>query len=243
MYGQRSRDSFDPVGDRRPFLANATFDVRSVFATAAVGVTEGVEVWAQAPIHRLTIAGDGGSSRTTGLGDVRAAVRISPALFDYEIPVAVRAGLKVPGRDFPVLATELPISEGQLDYEVSVESGWSGEDLPVYLVGWAGYRWRTRNEAVDYEPGDERFAHLAVGGQSGALSWEVGVDGLWGRTPFESGLFLPSASRRLIQLLPTLGTDVGPGRLEVTTPIPLTGRNVPAGVGVSLGYRTLWGAG
>lgn len=241
VYGQRSRDGFNPLGDRQPFLANATFDVRSVFATAAVGVAEGLEVWAQAPVHRLTISGDGGSSRTTGLGDVRGAVRVSPALFGLEVPMALRGGIKLPGGDFPVLATELPISEGQVDLEVSLESGWSSEDLPVYVVAWVGHRWRMMNEAAEYDPGDESFGHVAVGGSVGVLSWEVGLDGLWGQAPFETGLTLPSASRRLLQLLPTVGTDVGPGRLEATTPIPIAGRNLPAGIGLSLGYRTIWG--
>ncbi len=241
LYGQRSSEGFDPSGDRRAFLANATFSVRSVFVTGAVGLTEGVEVWLQAPVHRLSIVGEGGSSRTFGLGDVRAAMRISPAVLDVEIPVALRAGLKIPGGDFPVLATELPLSEGQIDYEVSVESGWSPEDVPVYVVGWLGYRWRTRNDDVGYDPGEERFGHLAVGGQVGVVAFEMGVDALWGGAPVESGLVLPSAARRLVQLLPTVGSDLGPGRLEVTTPIPISGRNLPAGVGVSVGYRALWG--
>lgn len=242
LFGQESREGFDPRGDRRPFLADATFAVRSVFVTGAIGLREGLEVWAQAPVHRLSVSGGGGTSRTFGLGDLRAAVRVSPALLDYRIPVALRAGIKVPGNDFPVLATELPLSEGQIDYEVSAESGWSPDGVPLYVVGWVGYRWRTRNDAVGYDPGEERFGHIGLGGQAGAFSFEMGVDALWGSAPTESGLVLPSAARRLVQLLPTVGTDLGPGRLEVTTPIPVSGRNLPAGVGVSVGYRALWGS-
>jgi hypothetical protein len=241
LYGQESREGFDPFGRRQPFLADATFSVRSVFITAALGVTDGLEVWVQTPFHRLTVDGDGGASRSTGVGDLRAAVRVSPALLGLEIPVALRVGRKVPGSDFPVLATELPLSEGQVDWEVSAESGWVADAVPLYVVGWIGHRWRARNAAGDHEPGDERFAHAALGGQAGAISWEVGVDGLWGSAPFESGLTLPSAARRLIQVLPTLGSDLGPGRLEATMPIPVSGRNLPAGLGLSIGYRTLFG--
>lgn len=241
LYGQRSSESFDPLGDRQPFLANSIFDVRSVFATGAVGLVEGLEVWGQVPVHRLEVSGDGGSSDSFGLGDIRGAVRVSPALFGYEVPVALRAGIKIPGSEFPVDATQIPLSEGQIDYELSLESGWSSPDVRLYVVGWLGYRWRAMNEDVGYDPGDETFAHAAVGGFEGAFSWELGLDALWGGAPFESGLTLPSGARRLLQLLPTVGTALGPGRLELTAPIPLTGRNLPAGMGLSLGYRATWG--
>lgn len=241
VYGQRSTEGFDHFGDRVAFLANSTFEVRSVFLTAATGITEGLELWVQAPIHNLSIDGAGGASDAFGLGDLRGAVRLSPALFGVEVPLALRAGVKIPGSDFPVAATELPISEGQIDWEVSLESGWSSIDLPVYVVGWLGYRWRTMNDDVGYDPGDEAFAHAAVGGFVGSFNWELGVDGLWGGAPFESGLTLPSGARRLVQLLPTVGTEIGPGQLELTVPVPVAGRNLPAGFGVSLGYRTTWG--
>lgn len=41
--------------------------------------------------------------------------------------------------------------------------------------------------------------------------------------------------------LPTLGVTVAGGRLEATAQIPVSGRNLPAGPGLSLGYRLAWG--
>jgi hypothetical protein len=243
FYGQNATESFNPLGDRQAFLGGSKFDTRSIYFTGAVGLVEGLEIWAQVPVHDLRVHGTGGESESRGVGDIRTAVRVSPALFGLELPVALRAGLKIPGSEFPIDATELPLTEGQRDFELSLESGLSSLDFPVYAVAWAGYRWRSEDTVGQHQPGDEAFAHVAVGGAVGAVHLELGFDALWGDPPIQQGLTLDSASRRLYQLLPTIGTDVGPGRLELTTPIPLSGRNLPSDPGVSVGYRAAWGLG
>ena len=240
--GSRATESFGPFGGRLGFAGDSEFETRSVYVTGSVGLVEGLEVWGQVPIHRLTVEGPAGTSRSDGIGDLRGAVRASPELFGiYRIPVAVRAGIKVSGSEFPVDATELPLSEGQRDIDLSVESGWTSPDRPIYAVGWVGYRWRAENKKVEYEPGNEIFAHAAVGGTLATFHLELGVDALWGAALVEQGIVLPSAKRRLVQLLPTVGTEVGRGNLEVTVPIPVWGRNLPVSRGVSLGYRMAWG--
>ena len=241
LYGQNATESFNPDGSRQAFLGDTRFDTRSAYLTAALGLREGLEVWGQLPVHHLSVDGAGGSSTSTGLGDLRAAVRLSPVLVGMAWPVALRVGVKVPGSDFPVDATELPLTEGQRDLEVSLESGWASDWYPVYAVGWLGYRWRSEDADGAHEPGDERFAHLAVGGRARALHWEVGIDGLWGGAPVDQRLVREASARRLLQLLPTVGVDVGAGRLEVTVPVPLAGKNLPSDPGLSLGFRTAWG--
>ena len=241
LQGQRSTEGFNPSGARQPFLGGSRFDTRSAYVTAAYGIAPGLEVWAQLPVHRLTATGAAGRSEGSGLGDTRVALRVSPDLVGWSAPFAVRFGAKLPGTDLPVDARVLPLTEGQRDLEVSVESGWSPDALRAYVVAWVGYRWRSENESERFRPGDERFAHAAVGGSVGLVSLQLGIDALWGLSPHDQGLVLDGARRRLVQLVPTLGADVGPGRLEVTTPIPLSGQNLPAGVGVGIGYRALWG--
>ena len=51
---------------------------------------------------------------------MRLAARIGSAALGLEWPVAIRAGIKIPGGDFPVDARLLPLSEGQTDLEVSI---------------------------------------------------------------------------------------------------------------------------
>lgn len=241
LYQQRSADFFGPAGERRDFLADSEFLTRSVFVTAAAGVVDGIEVWAQAPLHRLTVESASGGSETVGLGDVRLAARLGPELLPWDLPLALRAGVKIPGSDFPVDATVLPLTEGQVDAEISLESAHRFDRLPLYLVGWAGYRIRGENQDAGREPGDEAFAHFGVGGQLGAVAWEVASDWMWGAAPLAQGVELTSETRRLVQLVPTLGVPIARGDLEVASQIPVAGRNLPAGVGVSIGYRLAWG--
>lgn len=239
--GQRATEAFNPLGERQPLIGGSSFDTRSLFLTAAYGLTEGVEVWGQLPAHRLTVSGSAGRSEGSGVGDIRGAVRVSPAVVGWTVPVALRLGVKLPGSDFPVDPRLIPLTEGQRDVEASVEAGWSGTERPLYVVGWVGYRWRAANEVAGFEPGDERFLHAAVGGWAGPLTFELGLDALWGAAPVEQGLTLEGDRRRLVQILPTVGSEVGPGRLEVTAPVSIAGRNLPAAVGISIGYRTAWG--
>ncbi len=60
------------------------------------------------------------------------------------------------------------------DWELLVELGHSFYPAPVYVMGWAGYRWRETNEAIARKPGDERLIHGAVGGGCRCLHLEGG---------------------------------------------------------------------
>jgi hypothetical protein len=241
FYGRSTDQGFNPRGDRQDFIGGSTFETRSLYLTAAYAAFDGLELWGQVPAHWLSVAGAAGSSDGQGIGDLRAALRISPTLVGYDAPVTVRFGLKLPMERLPVDARVLPLTEGQTDLELSVESGWAAGNLPVYVAGWVGHRWRGENQDERLRPGNELFAHATMGGTAGRFSLEVGIDAMWGRPPIDQGLELESAGRRLIQVVPTVGADLGPGRLELTTPIDVSGRNLPAGVAFSIGYRTVWG--
>jgi hypothetical protein len=241
LFGQRATRFFTADGDRQSFLAESEFHTYSVFVSAAVGVTHGLELWAQLPTHRLQVQSQGGDSRRAGVGDARIAVRIGPEILGYDFPVSVRLATKLPGSEFPVDATVLPLSEGQRDWEVSLESGHWFQDRSLYLMGWVGYRWREENSDALRDPGDEAFGHLAVGGSVGDFSWEVSGDGLWGWAPVIQGLLLENNARRLVQILPTASWALGPGRMEATGQIPVAGRSLPVGYALSIGYRLTWG--
>jgi hypothetical protein len=241
LYRQQADESFNHLGDRQPFLANGRFDTKSVFLSGAVGLTRGVEFWAQLPVHNLNANSAGATSTTTGLGDIRFAARIGSEFVRLNLPIAVRAGVKIPGSEFPVDATVLPLTEGQMDFEASLESGGTLGSLPLYMAGWIGYRWRTENTEAARKPGNEGYAHLALGAFAGDLIFELAADGSWGRAPVAQGIRLEAESRRLLQLIPTVGYELGPGRLEFTSQVPVYGRSLPSGVGMSIGYRFAWG--
>ena len=243
-FRQRSTAFFNQRGDSQDFLADSDFLTRSVFLTASVGLVEGVDLWAQVPVHNLDVVSDGGNSSSSGVGDLRIALRITPAFFglDSPVPLGLRIGGKVPNTTFPVDATVLPLTEGQNDFELSLESGTALNILPVYIAGWLGYRWRGLSDVRQYKPGTEAFGHFAVGGALGDLTLEVGSDFLWGQPATVSGLTLSGdEARRLFQIVPTVGYPVGPGKGEVSGQFPLAGRNLPNGTGLGVSYRTTWG--
>ncbi|MEX0692035.1 MAG: hypothetical protein WD043_09365 [Gemmatimonadales bacterium] len=243
LYAQRSSEFFNTVGARQAFLSDGAVRTRSTFVTAAVGITWGLELWAQAPVHDVRFADQTGAREAAGLGDPRVAVRISPELITTRhIPVALRAGVKFPGRTFPVDATLIPLGEGQRDWEVSLQSSAVITGSSVYVLGWAGHRWRERNAAIDRKPGNEWFGHAAVGASWAGVRAELGTEVLWGGTPRQVGVPVPASQRRVWQLQPTIGRQVGPGVLDVTGFVPVVGRSLPSGSGVSIGYRVGWGS-
>ena len=237
---QSSTDLFSNLGDRQPFLASGRFSTTSLYLSGGAGVAPGLDVWAQAPVHRMHYTDQGGTRDRTGIGDLRVALRASPALVGLQFPVAVRAGLKVPGSTFPVDATIIPLTEGQRDVEVSVETGHAFKIAPLYVMAWAGYRWRDENRAASRRPGDERFSHLAVGGTIGGTRLELAADHLYGEPPRQLG-FIVNSPRRILQVAPTVSRRVGVGTLDATAVVPVVGRNLPTGAAFSVGYRLQWG--
>lgn len=243
-FRQSSDGFFDPRGDRRPLLADGRVVTSSVYLTGSIGVVRGLDAWAQAPLHHVTSSDQTGERSRTGPGDIRASLRVGPELFGLEgIPLSVRAGVKVPGTDFPVDARIIPLGEGQRDWEVSLESGhgFGLDATSAYVLGWVGYRWREENTESGFQPGHEFFAHAAVGGTWRAWHLDLAAEVLLGGAPTQIGLELPGSARRLLQLTPTLGYAVGSGSIEATATVPVAGRNLPTGSGVSLGYRYGWG--
>lgn len=238
----RSNELYDSDGTALGFLGNGEATTTSAFVTGAIGVAWGVELWAQVPIHALDFDDVTGTRERTGLGDPRVSVRVGSELFTDDVwPISVRAGVKFAGSEFPIDASVLPLTEGQTDYEVAVESGWSFGNLPLYALGWVGYRWRTEDAISQTKPGNERYAHVALGGILGSVRLELALDALDGEAPSRSGLVIPASARRLIQLTPTIGWSLGIGSLELGAQIPVSGRNLPTGSGVSIGYMVPWG--
>ena len=240
VYSQQADDRFDHSGERRPFFLSGQTTTRSLYATAAVGVAWGVDVWAQAAVHRLRYADEGGELNRTGLGDVRLAVRASAELFGSLAPVSVRTGVKIPGSSFPVDATVVPLIEGQTDLEVAVETGRAFAGGAVYTLAWGGYCWRLARGVQERDPGNEWFGHAAVGGSRGTFRWEVALEALAGAPPRQLGFELPTDRRRLLQVNPGIALALGPGEVDLGLQVPLVGRNLPSDPAFGAGYRLSW---
>ncbi len=246
IYHLDTRSRFGPDARNEPFFADGRLNTQSLFVTGAVGVVRGVDVWAQLPVHRLVFREVSGDRRATGIGDPRFYLRIGPNLFGLRptalpLGVALRGGVKFPGRDFPVDAQVIPLTEGQRDWEALVELGRLLDPVPVYVMGWFGYRWREANAKASLDPGNERFGFLAVGSTKGPLTLRLGVQGLWGDPPVIGRFEVPTARRRMLELLPTLARALGPGELQIGARFPVSGRNLPGGTALNAGYFLRWG--
>ncbi len=242
FFRQRSTEFFNQLGDLQPLLANTAVRTNSIFVTSAFGITEGLEVWGQLPIHDLESTSSAGDSGRRGLGDPRFAVRVGSELLGLpHLPVMVRGGVKFAGTNFPVDATIIPLSEGQTDWEVSLETGYyfSGA-FPLQVIGSVGYRWRRLNEDNGRKPGDERFAFLSVGGPQSGWRWSLAVEALWGKAPVDNGLKLTSSKRKLIQLDPSLAYQLGRAEVEVALRLPVAGRNLASANALTIGFYVPW---
>lgn len=243
---QDTRERFDENGTVEPFFNE---DARAITTTlrftGAVGLRRGLDVWADVPVHRLAFNDVTQDRLSTGPGDPRLFLRAGPSLFgvdDLPLAVALRGGVKFSVGEFPVDAEIIPLTEGQRDWELILEAGASLHPWPVYVMGWAGYRWRETNTKIHRKPGDERMLYAAVGGSVDPFQWKLAIDGQFGRPPFRTdfGLRLDQDRRELVQLIPTVGWGVGPGALEAGARVPLHGRNLPAGPVFTLGYFLTW---
>jgi hypothetical protein len=246
LFHLNTRNQFDFEGTKREYFSDGHLITTSIITTLVVGVVRGVDVWAQLPLHTLSFAEQTGERSSTGFGDPRFYVRLGPQAFGaapgaLPVGVAIRAGVKFPGAALPVDQQIIPITEGQRDYELLLEVGKAFQPVPVYAMGWFGYRWREENGKIARDPGDERFAYLAVGTARGPVTLRVAMQGLWGSPSRLLGLRVPSTRRRMLEILPTVGRRLGPGEVQLGARLPVAGRNLPAGAAFSFGYFLAWG--
>lgn len=246
---QDTRTKFGTQGTRQPLKLDER--TRSITTTlrfsGALGLWRGIDLWADVPFRRMEFNDSAQNRERSGISDPRVFLRVGPSLFGLDDPplaIALRGGTKFPVGDFAVDAEVIPLSEGQRDWELLLELGASLHPWPIYVMGWAGYRWREPNQSIQRKPGDERVFYLATGGSVDPFQWKVAVDGLFGRPPVRTAfdLSLENERRELVQLIPTVGWHVGPGTLEAGARIPVQGRNFPAGPVFTLGYFFSWNA-
>lgn len=239
IYRQDTRQEFRSDGDVRDIFADGHAITTSSFLTLASGLVHGVDAWVQLSFHDLQYNDAAGDRASTGFGDTRAWLRVSPLKWvAFDFPFAIRAGVKLPVGDFDVDAEIIPLGDGQRDWEVMAELGHSFWPRSVYASGWVGYRWREENTESLRDFGNEIFFFAQVGGRIGRFGYKVALDGWDGSSGTVEGLRIPSFQRDLVQLQPTLSYPAGPGELEAGARFTLRGKNLPSGTALLLQYFT-----
>lgn len=230
-FTQTTDTQFDAGSDERRIFGGGVSESRAVFLDALVGVHDVVDLWLQVPWFDLAFTDVADDRVARGFGDARAFVRYAVGHhFLGGVPLAVRAGVKAPLRDFPIDAEIIPVGEGQWDVEAWLEGGRSLHPLPLYGVAWLGYRWRFENEEARVDPGDERLFLIDVGVTTRPVGFKVVVDGLFGGDPVIQGIRAGQGRREILQVQPELLVQVGETvSVEAGFRQPLHGRSYPAG--------------
>jgi len=248
---QRTQEGFNKNGNVVP-LDELDPDARSTVTTlrlsGALGLIRGVDVWGEFPFHRQTFEGTGSDLLTTGLGDVRTFLRVSPLLFgisDLPVAVALRGGVKLSTGGFVNDAETISLSQGQRDWEAVLEVGSSLPPEDMYVAGWTGFRWREENEEIRRDPGNEWLFHFAIGGAIDRFEWKAAVDGLFGNESVGTLTGFEFAARELVEVTPTVGWQIGPGSVEAGVRIPVHGQStrsdrLPSSPTVTVGYLLDW---
>ncbi len=240
VYHHNTTTRYDEQGNNESLFNQGGRSITtSVFFTGVLGLVRGIDLWVQAPIHYLEFNDAVEARKSTGIGDPRFHIRVGPELFlkkPFPVPIAVRGGLKLTGRSFPVDSEIIPLTEGQRDWELIFEIGHSFYPRPLYAMAWVGYRWREANEKVRRDPGDELFFLTSVGGSLNRWNWKITLEGLFGRASVIFSIPIESSKRRILQFLPSIARTLGPGALEVGGRLPFSGRNLPSGPALFLGY-------
>jgi hypothetical protein len=248
---QSTQEGFSKNGNVVP-LDELDPDARSIITTArltgAFGLLRGVDTWIDLPVHRQEFNGSGSDLLTTGPEDPRIFLRAGPSLVGItELPVAValRGGVKLTTGTFENDAETIPLSQGQRDWSLLLEVGKSLHPWPVYVSGWAGYRWREVNEEIARDPGNEWVFNTAVGGSLDRFQWKVAVDRLFGQTSVDTRTGFEFAARELVQVIPSVGWRIGPGAVQVGVRLPVHGQStrsdrLPASPTLTFGYFLSW---
>jgi len=254
---QQTEDGFNEEGDVVPLVQTPGDEGQSIITTVrltgALGLVRGVDAWVDLPFHRQEFNTSNPVTDDlldTGFGDPRVYLRVGPSLLGVgalPVAVALRGGAKFTSGNFSVDSETISLSEGQRDWEVLLEVGKSLDPWPVYLQGWGGYRWRERNEEIGRDPGNEGLFYLAAGGSTGRFQWKLAVDGLFGReSSVRTGAGrLDVPARELVQVIPTVGWQVGPGTLQAKARFPVHGQStranqLPASPTAVVGYFLSW---
>jgi outer membrane putative beta-barrel porin/alpha-amylase len=237
-----TRDRYDLLADEGPIPFDGRAKSTAAFVTAAFGLIPNWDLWARASWNRLVFTDAADDRSTTGFGDANVWLRVAPLRYlGIHTPFAVRGGVKLPTGNSPVDAEIIPLGEGQTDWEIIAELGHSFWPRPYYISGWAGYRWRQRNDESFKDPGEEIFYLAQIGGAAGRFQFKAIAEGWNGQTPRLEGLSVRSARRKYLQITPTVGWDTGQGTLEVGWREPLLGRNLPAGGALVISYFSKFG--
>ena len=228
--GYRERSPSSAVSGRSSSEGTkAAYLTRALFFEYERGITHRWDVKAQLPFFNIAFDDIADERTSNGPGDLRIESRYN--LVRDPLVLTVGGAIKFPTGEFVNDAEIVPVGEGQYDVDVFVEVGRSLWPVRGYVTGKIGYRFRTKNQEIDIDFGDELIWRVEGGYQFGKRIYsKIALRGLQG---FESTSFdfpIDSLRRQAVYLEPGASFTLAASRaIEVTVPISIAGRNWPAG--------------
>ena len=162
-------------------------------------------------------------------------------LIDKPFLFSLKTGIKMPTGEFKNEDGLIPVGEGQWDFDFVAQLGRSFWPLPLYGNVDIGYRLRTRNDAIDRDPGDERFLNAELGYNVTAKLMLVGKYELLRSDPSTEFGTIENRSqiKRITFLMPVLLYAIDECTVvEAALWISLNGRNYSAGRQFIMGLST-----
>ena len=215
-----------------PFIGGESHS-QALFTEIAYGLTGWLDVGLQLPIYRLRFVNlsDPNRDPVSSIGDIRFYGKVQ--LITAPLIVSIRLGAKSPTGKFTVDAEVVNLSEGQWDYELSLDLGRSLWPLPGYVNVAAGYRFRTDNNSFEITIGNE-FTLALEGGVNilPAVFVKGSLDWLRSERPRirTTGDVLLS-HRELLSIAPSVMLSPHPSiHIEAGLRHSLAGQNFPDGV-------------
>jgi len=223
-------------GERIPYFFDGRNQTRALFFEYVRGITDRWDVKAQLPFFNIAFDDIADERTSNGLGDLRIESRYN--LVRDPLVLTVGGAIKFPTGEFVNDAEIVPVGEGQYDFDVFVEVGRSLWPVRGYVTGKIGYRFRTKNQEIDIDFGDELIWRVEGGYQFAARIYsKIVLRGLHGFESTSFGLAIDSLRRRVVYLEPGASFTLSPSRaIEVTVPISIAGRNWPAGPVININF-------
>jgi hypothetical protein len=225
-------------GERIPYFFDGRNRTRALFFKYVRGITDRWDVKAQLPFFNIAFDDIADERTSNGLGDLRIESRYN--LVRVPLVLTVGGAIKLPTGEFVNDAEIVPVGEGQYDFDVFVEVGRALWPVRGYVTGKIGYRFRTKNQEIDIDFGDELIWRVEGGYQFGTRIYsKIVLRGLHGFESTSFGLSIDSLRRRVIYLEPGARFTLAASRtIEVTVPISrsrgATGRQCPFSTSISL---------
>ena len=178
-------------GERIPYFFDGRNRTRALFFKYVRGITDRWDVKAQLPFFNIAFDDIADERTSNGLGDLRIESRYN--LVRVPLVLTVGGAIKLPTGEFVNDAEIVPVGEGQYDFDVFVEVGRALWPVRGYVTGKIGYRFRTKNQEIDIDFGDELIWRVEGGYQFGTRIYsKIVLRGLHGFESTSFGLSIDS---------------------------------------------------